>query len=108
MSSDIKVEGAELAALTGAQQTIEQHRPLILCELFAPNQQRFGHTCEQIVARLKTRQYEGFWVQQALSNRSAQLAPLTHDLQLATQAFKTAYSFQPAQSAYAQAQVASA
>lgn len=51
------VEGAELALLHGAEQTIESHRPALLLEIEARHTRRYGHEPEDVTAWLSARGY---------------------------------------------------
>jgi FkbM family methyltransferase len=52
----IDVEGGELDVLRGAEQTIAQHRPVILCEVEA-HQGRFGSTVEELAEFFRSHRY---------------------------------------------------
>jgi FkbM family methyltransferase len=74
----IDVEGAECDVLEGARGTIQDHRPLVLCEVFEPNQARFGRTCQEIIDFFDANDYRGFHVLRALSDLGpVHLVPLT-------------------------------
>ena len=46
----VDVEGAEIDVLDGARGHISSTLPIVICELFEVFQQRFGHTCRDIVS----------------------------------------------------------
>lgn len=58
----IDVEGAELDVLQGGRAVLERDRPVLLCELFEPWQNRFGRTCQDISSYLEQLGYRGFLV----------------------------------------------
>lgn len=70
----IDVEGAELPALRGGQQTIERFHPVIHLEYFAPWTEAFGYTAADLVSFLQARGYTHFY----LDNLSTLQSPLTH------------------------------
>ena len=65
----IDVEGGELDVLNGARETVGRDRPLVLCELLEPFQQRFGHTCQDIVHFFHEYGYKAYHVQEDTSRR---------------------------------------
>ena len=54
----IDVEGAELLVLKGARQTLEQHRPIVLCEMLRKWSKRFGYHPNDIIAYMDGLDYE--------------------------------------------------
>lgn len=65
----IDVEGGELNVLNGAREIVGRDRPLALCELFEPFQQRFGCTCQDIVDFFHEYGYKAYYVQEDTSRR---------------------------------------
>lgn len=56
----IDVEGAELDVLAGAERVITHDRPWVHIELVENNQKAFGRTCDDIVAWMDARGFDGF------------------------------------------------
>lgn len=54
----IDVEGAELRVLRGARRLLEQHRPLVVCELVEANLRVLGGSPAEVVAFLKDLGYQ--------------------------------------------------
>lgn len=67
----IDVEGNELAVLCGAEETIKNDQPYILCELVEQNQRNFGHSCRDLVQFFDEHGYTGLHVRHAGSNKAA-------------------------------------
>ncbi len=65
----VDVEGAEFGVLNGGRDRIAASSPIILCELFESFQQRFGHTCDDIVHLLESHGYEAYQVEESDSLR---------------------------------------
>ena len=73
----IDVEGGEFSVLNGARNILSRDQPIILCELFEPHQQRFDHTCQDIVDFLLPYGYAGHCVEgDASGHGSVILKPL--------------------------------
>jgi FkbM family methyltransferase len=58
----IDVEGAEYGVLLGGMDLIKKHRPVIMLELFEEFQNRFGHTCTDIVTLLTNIDYQPYLI----------------------------------------------
>lgn len=56
----IDVEGAELLALEGANQTIRQHRPIVICEIEGCWTERYDYQPEEIFNFFTCNDYEAF------------------------------------------------
>ncbi len=52
------VEGAESAVLRGASTTLDEDRPLVLCEIEDRHARRYGHTPDDVAEHLRSFRYE--------------------------------------------------
>jgi FkbM family methyltransferase len=74
----IDVEGAELSVLEGGKNIINKHRPVIMLELIESHQQRFNHTCADVVAFLQSFGYAPYLIPDAAPKlRKLDLAELS-------------------------------
>ncbi|MDR3404344.1 MAG: FkbM family methyltransferase [Chthoniobacter sp.] len=69
----IDIEGAELPALRGGQQTLDRFHPTIHCEYFAPWTEAFGYGAADLISFLQTHGYTHFY--------SGDLVPLSSPVQ---------------------------
>jgi FkbM family methyltransferase len=58
----IDVEGAELNVLEGGKDLIKRHHPIIMLELIESHQQRFSHSCGEVVTLLASQGYEAYLI----------------------------------------------
>jgi len=57
----IDIEGAELPALRGGQQTLDRFHPIIHCEYFAPWTEAFGYAVGDLISFLQSHGYTHFY-----------------------------------------------
>jgi len=72
----IDVEGAELRIFQGAQQTLEENRPVILAELFPEQLQKVsGASVDDFFCWFKARNYTGFLVRNGRADEQTETFP---------------------------------
>jgi FkbM family methyltransferase len=55
----VDVEGGEFNVLTGASDIIRTQQPIVVCELLESFQERFGHSCQEIINFFQAEEYVG-------------------------------------------------